>query len=413
MGGSGTIFPSRHLLRWQPNDMVTIEDYKDREQSYVKHVFLESYLERLAHKTAIQYPHVVYVDGFAGPWQSAHEDFHDTSFEVALNALSGAKNSWKASGRDVHTSAHLIERDPDAYKKLASVPSRYPDITVRTYEGDFFTVLPIILSEIPTDSFAFFLIDPKGWRLPLMALAPLLRRANSEVIFNFMFDFINRAASIRDPAVFAGLNELIPFGDWRQRLEAAERDSASPDVRKSILVEAFADCLASVGQYRYVAETTVLRPVKDRPLYCLFYATRHPTGIEVFRDSQIKALEEQSRARATGKVRHAEATTGQREIFESLHDMAPNELAAFLETQRQEAKALLLRLTPDSPATIRYRDLWPQILARLVVRHSDVNKITAQLRQNGLVAIPGWEKGRRVPQPEYRVQKAAMTPRYS
>jgi hypothetical protein len=26
--------------------MVTIEDYKDREQSYVKHVFLESYLER-------------------------------------------------------------------------------------------------------------------------------------------------------------------------------------------------------------------------------------------------------------------------------------------------------------------------------------------------------------------------------
>jgi len=41
--------------------MVTIEDYKDREQSYVKHVFLESYLERLAHKTAIQYPHVVYV----------------------------------------------------------------------------------------------------------------------------------------------------------------------------------------------------------------------------------------------------------------------------------------------------------------------------------------------------------------
>lgn len=203
----------------------------------------------------------------------------------------------------------------------------------------------------------------------------------------------------------AGLDELIPFGDWRRRLEAAERDGASPEERKAILVEAFADCLARIGQYRYVAETTVLRPVKNRPLYCLFYATRHPTGIEVFRDSQIKALEEQSRARATRKVRHAEATSGQREIFESLHDMAPNELAAFLEAQRQEAKALLLRLTPDSPATIRYRDLWPQILARLVVRHSDVNK-TTQLRQDGVLAIPDWEKGRRVPQPNCRVQKA-------
>jgi hypothetical protein len=149
----------------------------------------------------------------------------------------------------------------------------------------------------------------------------------------------------------------------------------------------------------------VLRPVKDRPLYCLFYATRHPIGIEVFRDSQIKALEEQSRARATGKVRRAEVTTGQREIFESLHDMAPNELEAFLEGQRREAKALLLRLTPDAPSTIKYRELWPQVLTRLVVRHSDVNKATAQLRQDQLLVISDWEKGRRVPQPEYRVQK--------
>jgi three-Cys-motif partner protein len=302
-------------------------------------------------------------------------------------------------------SAHLVECDPDAYNKLASIPSRYAEITVRTYEGDFLTVLPTILSEIPQDAFAFFLIDPKGWRLPLTALAPLLRRANSEVIFNFMFDFINRAASIRDPSVVAGLNELIPFGDWRQRLQAVERDGASPDVRKAILVEAFSDCLARLGQYRYVAETTVLRPVRDRPLYCLFYATRHPIGIEVFRDSQIKALEEQSKARAAGKVRHAEATTGQREIFESLHDMAPNELAAYLEGQRQEAKALLLRLTPDAPSTVTYQNLWPQILARLVVRHSDVNKIAAQLRQDGLLVIPDWEKGRRVPQANYRVQK--------
>ena len=38
-------------------------------------------------------------------------------------------------------------------------------------------------------------------------------------------------------------------------------------------MEAFADCLTRIEQYRYAAETTVLRPVKDRPLYCFFYAT--------------------------------------------------------------------------------------------------------------------------------------------
>src|SRR5438552_6714085 len=102
--------------------MVVLSDYAGREQSYVKHVFLEGYLERLVHKTASVYPHIVYVDGFAGPWQSANERFKDTSFGVALNALRRAKGSWKARGRDVRMSAFLVERDAEAYEKLAQVP---------------------------------------------------------------------------------------------------------------------------------------------------------------------------------------------------------------------------------------------------------------------------------------------------
>jgi hypothetical protein len=67
--------------------MVSLEDYAGREQSYVKHIFLERYLEALVFKTASTYTHIVYVDGFAGPWQSANEQFEDTSFGIALNAL--------------------------------------------------------------------------------------------------------------------------------------------------------------------------------------------------------------------------------------------------------------------------------------------------------------------------------------
>lgn len=66
--------------------------------------------------------------------------------------------------------------------------------------------------------------------------------------------------------------------------------------------------------------------MKDRPLYCLFYATRHPKGIEVFRDCQVSGLREESRTRAATKVKHATTTTGQGEFFESLHDMAPDKL---------------------------------------------------------------------------------------
>ena len=128
--------------------MVALSDYTGREQSYVKHVFLERYLERLVHKTASVYSHIVYVDGFAGPWQSANEKLEDTSFGIALNALRQAKVSWKDRGRDMKMSAYLVERDPEAYKRLAQVPALFPDVTVKTYEADFLGVLPEILRDI-------------------------------------------------------------------------------------------------------------------------------------------------------------------------------------------------------------------------------------------------------------------------
>jgi hypothetical protein len=166
-----------------------------------------------------------------------------------------------------------------------------------------------------------------------------------------MFDFINRAASIKHPAVISGLDELIPYGNWRTKLDKAESTSngLTPDQRKANLVDAFAESLAQLGSYKYVAETTILRPLKDRPLYCLFYATRHPRGIEVFRDCQIKALTEQSKTRAATKVKHAETSTGQGEIFQSLHDMGPDELTTFLQSQRGEAEKTFLELAPEAP----------------------------------------------------------------
>ena len=387
--------------------MISLKDYAGREQSYVKHIFLERYLEALVHKTASVYPHIVYVDGFAGPWQSANEQFQDTSFGIALNALRRAKASWKDK-RDVKMSAFLVERDPGAYAKLARISERYPDVSIKTYPADCLSVLPTILKDIPPHAFAFFLIDPKGWRIPLNALKPMLARPNSELIFNFMFDFINRAASIHDPVSAAGLDELIPHGDFRAKIQAAEQahpGGLSAEERKVILVDAFTECLIQLGNYAYVAETTVLRPLKDRPLYCLFYATRHPRGIEVFRDCQIKALTEQSKTRAATKMKHAETSSGQKEFFQSLHDMGPDELSSFLQEQRQQAEEALAQLSPKPPASIPYEKLWPQILAHHVVRRPDVNEIAAQMRRSGRLFFPDWEKGKRVPQPRYRVQR--------
>ncbi len=212
----------------------------------------------------------------------------------------------------------------------------------------------------------------------------------------------------RDPAVVAGLDELIPLGEWRSKLEEVERSGdATPGKRKEILVEGFGHSLEQMGKYDYVAETTVLRPLKDRPLYCLFYATRHPKGIEVFRDCQVAALKEESKTRASTKVKHVASVTGQGEFFESLHDMAPDELDIFLEDQRIQAEKTLLELAPNNPYFIAYEKLRAQVLARHVVRNPDVNRIAARLYKEERLLFPDWERRKRVPQPSYRVQRAS------
>lgn len=222
-----------------------------------------------------------------------------------------------------------------------------------------------------------------------------------------MFEFINRAADVEQPKVVAGLDELIPLGNWRAALADRERNGGlSPEERNEILVNAFSDSLRQIGNYGYVAETAVLRPTKDRPLYSLLYCTRRKEGIDVFRDCQIAALEEQSRTRAAVKIGHAETTTGQGEIFQSLHEMGPDDLLKYLQSERAAATRKVLGLTPTQPNAIQYDQLWPQILARSVVKKVDVNNIVARLRKENKLLIPDWEKNRRVPQDGYRLQRA-------
>lgn len=381
--------------------MVSLDDYKGREQSYVKHVLLEQYLEALVHKTASAYPHIVYVDGFAGPWQSATENYEDTSFGIALRALRRAKASWKAIGRQVRMSAILIEKSVNAFKELEKLPPKFPDVEVIPLRGDFVSLIPTILSRIPAAAFAFFLLDPKGWRIPMPAVQPLLARPNSEVLFNFMFEFINRAASIDDPTVVAGLDELLGVGSWRQQLDAATTSKQ----RKDILANAFSATLMSAAGYRHICETTVLRPDRDRPLYSLFYGTRHDTGLEVFRDCQVKALEAQAQTRAATKIGRAAEKTGQNELFGSMHEMAQNEAADFLQAEQSNARDTLLASVRRNSSPIAYKDLWPQVLAKHVVRLTQLNRIVADLRKTGELDIPAWEPRRRVPQPDYLIQQ--------
>lgn len=389
--------------------MPSLDDYVDREQAYVKHIFIERYLEALFHKTGSTYNHIVYVDGFAGPWQSADENFDDTSFGIALSALRKAKVSLKARGRDVKMTALLVEKNAEAYARLSTVPKHFTDISIKTYPADFRAIIPQLMQDILREAFAFFLIDPKGWRIPLEQLRPMLSRPRSEVVFNFMFEFINRAASMTEAVTINGLNEFMPGSNWQKRLRDAEKEWAGSgligDDRKDVLVGAFRDSLKQIGQYAYTAEVTVLRPMKDRPLYCLVYGSRHETGFEVFRDCQMAALKAQAELRAQGNIKASAAKSGQSELFESMLDLAPDKSAAWIAQEKERATEMVRKITPKAPGHMTYRQLWATVLSEHAVKKTEMNKICARLRKIGDIIFPDWEDGKRVPQDRYKVHR--------
>ncbi|MCH9054044.1 MAG: hypothetical protein IIA72_23845 [Proteobacteria bacterium] len=71
------------------------EFYRGREQTYLKHFFLEKYLERVAWNILSFRDEFVYVDGFSGPWKSEDEALEDTSFMIALNQLRKVRQGLK------------------------------------------------------------------------------------------------------------------------------------------------------------------------------------------------------------------------------------------------------------------------------------------------------------------------------
>jgi three-Cys-motif partner protein len=382
--------------------------YRGREQAYVKHFLLSEYLETWAHKVGSQWTELAYIDGFSGPWQNAGERFEDTSFGIALGALTRAKATWTGMGKPRRVSAYLVEKDPTAYKNLQAARALFPEVDIRTYPGSFIDQALTILRDIPKNAFSFFFIDPKGWAIDMRQIAPLLRRPDSEVVFNFMFDFINRFAQASDAKIAASLDLLFDDKGWRARLdEPTPVGMSDVEYRKVVLVEAFAASLRRIGGYRHVAETTVLRPTMDRPLYSLVYGTRSPVGLEVFRNCQIKALRKQDEARGVAKLSAAVAASKQGEMFGSLSELAPDPSEAFLFAEERLADAFLSELVPPAPMTAPWSDLWPKVMERHVVGRARINRLANEMRKTGVVNFTNWGARQRAPDSHNQVTRGA------
>ena len=123
--------------------MKNVAYYKGREQTYLKHFFLEKYLERVAYVIGFSHPEFVYVDGFSEPWKSENEAFEDTSFIIAINVLRRVRDGLAKKGKEPRIRCLFVEKDPQAFTALESAVQNVADLEITPLNGDFEALYPI------------------------------------------------------------------------------------------------------------------------------------------------------------------------------------------------------------------------------------------------------------------------------
>jgi len=372
------------------------DPYSGREQTKVKHFILKRYLQALALKV-LRFSDITYVDGFSGPWETQTEDFIDSSFMIAISVLKDAQQKIQnQTGRRPKIRCFFSENNRQAYIKLAAAiaPFHSPkeDFEVKTYHGEFEDAVSEIQVFIGR-SFPLIFIDPTGWTgYSFNKIGPLFNRPKCEVLINFMYDFVNRAASMGDAKTIASLNPILGGGEWETRLD--------PSLPRGRAVEKlFRNTLATAGGFDFVISTKIDRSTADRPHFFIVYGTKSRDGLKTFRETEYNALRINARDRADARERKRENKSGSHDLFFGLDaEIQETTIDEIVEEKKILASHDVLKFLRELGPT-HFSKLWVILLQAYMLRVTNVKDICVDLAKIGKIDNT-WGGGTRKPRDE-------------
>lgn len=383
--------------------MKEVEYYRGREQTYLKHFFLERYLERVAYVIGSSQPEFVYVDGFSGPWKSDDEAFEDTSFIIAINKLRQVRDGLAKAGKNPRVRCLFIEKSPTAFKALEQAISCVSDFEVKALHGDFEEVIPDILQFVGR-SFSLVFIDPTGWTgFGLRRITPILQHRPGEVLVNFMFDYVNRFLDDPRPEIASSFDELLGGPGWTSVVQPGQR-------REDAIIELYRDRMRSSGGFKHVTSTRVLKPLADRSYFYLIYGTRHVKGLQEFRGVEKVAVGEQERIRLAAKQTHRVERSGQEELFPSGGLAGPPSFEQEKASQLTDAMSRL-RLLVRTKNKVKYEEVLGILLEMPLVWESDIKQMVKNMREAGEIDVHGLQPRERTVKRSHTLVSRAPSPR--
>lgn len=290
-----------------------IENYHGREQSFIKHLFLNKYLESAAYKLFQgRSPVFNFVDAFAGPWRvSDTNTYSDASFSQAIETLETVRKSLLEMGRPgLKVRFRFCERNPASVYKLEQFAAQKPEFDIKVFSGPFEDNLDGIRGACP-DGFTFTFIDPTGWNVESGKIFDFLRNLNGEFLFNFMAEEVNRHSGW--DGVTESVGRFLADPAWKTSFEAMRE--GSNETKILLLLKAK---MKEARVATYLTEMAIKKPREDRIKMRLILGTHSGFGVKVFRTVQEKVEKEAVRTRIPSRPRKVASRSSFRRIRSSL-----------------------------------------------------------------------------------------------
>ncbi len=258
--------------------------YYNREQSFIKHLFLTKYLQTAAYKILQGRSQTFnFVDAFAGPWKISDDaQYSDASFDQAISTLEAVRADLDERGKGgLRIRFCFCERCPNAVARLREYAAEKKPFEIYIFEGEFEANLDGIAAKLP-DGFTFTFIDPTGWKIDTEKVLLFLREQKGEFMFNFMSDHINRFAGYEK--VESSFDWLLAGPKWEDKFN---RLPACWNNEQKVL-HLIKEKMRTSKVATYVPDFPIMVPRIERVKMRLLLGTHSPEGLEVFRHVQEK-----------------------------------------------------------------------------------------------------------------------------
>jgi hypothetical protein len=252
-------------------EKLPFKTWSYEEQTKIKHKVFRDYFDKWV-KILGKYDNLNYIDGFGGC--GAYKDQKDKVKEPYYGSPILAARVIKDNQK--HVNILIVDKEKENITNLKGI-FKYLELDIKpTFINDTFdSAINKILDKVSNIAPTFVFIDPFGFEIKYSTLKRIMNIKKSEILFNFMFNGINRFLSLEQNEQI--MNDLFGTNEWKSlsELKGVERENKMINLYRSQLKRIA----------KFVFPYKMEFPEMRRTYYYLFHLTNHYKGASIMKSS--------------------------------------------------------------------------------------------------------------------------------